>query len=554
SVFLDRRYPWVCCDEEPNIGSAGPTVTNTAFGLAQAMGFATLVFAGIDMCHSSDGYSHAQGSNEFDAGPMFGVANMRVTTNSGRTAETTPDFYNAIGAFGAQALAARANGMQAINPAPGAAVIEGVEHVPVGQLTIDRVDGDPFDTLHAAIDGDSPAQRRDNLAAMKRELARAHDRLRKITRLADEALACNDGLFGRGGKPADFRHKKRMDRIERQLDTKYADFSEIVKMFSARAFLHMPPSDRDWSDEEIEQAGKTYYNAYRDNAQAILQLVEQAQRRIDTAVIEESDTPDVERMLQQWQDDNIPGRAAVWRYRHPQPAAVLSPQLAQRFDAMDAAFRRILDIRDTGHAQKMRNEAALGPVRGKLQVLFKERNAVELTNLAAQLAKQDTDEARQLLALATGYRAEIDGHAEAAFDGYAALIDLAREQIAADSDAVPNPRLEDALRRMVVIALAEGWHDQALLILETLAGMAPAYQPQFAEMLRLTGNPEAAVDVYSAYLSRAPGDHVTLLRLGKLYQTMGSVDAARTAFTYILEQDPDNKAARSLLDGLGTAA
>lgn len=84
--------------------------------------------------------------------------------------------------------------------------------------------------------------------------------------------------------------------------------------------------------------------------------------------------------------------------------------------------------------------------------------------------------------------------------------------------------------------------------------MSPAYEPQFAELLRLSGNTDAAITVYSDYLSKAPGDHVAMLRLGKLYRTIGAVDAARTAFTYILEHDPENKAAQTLLEEIDTAA
>lgn len=554
SVFLDRRYPWVCKDEAANINAAGPTVTNTAFALAQAMGFERLIFAGIDMCHSIEGYSHARGSNEFDAGPMFGQANMRVTTNSGRLAETTPDFFNAITSFGAQALAARQQGMHVVNPAPGAAVINGVDHVPLDEIDIAPLDEDPFDTLHACLQGDAPDQRRERLRAIQRELARAHDQLRKIRALAGEALTCNDGLFGRSGKQADFRHKHRMDKIERQLDSKYATFAEIVKMFSAQAFLHMPPSDREWTDDEIEQAGKTYYTAYRNNAGTVLELVEAAQQRIITALSEDSEAPDYDRMFAQWQKDGIPGRARVWRHRHADLAGSLDPALQQRFDSIDAEFRSLLAKRDTAHAQKMRDEASLGPVRGKLQTLHRAGDSGELANMATQLGKLEGPESEQLTRLAQGYLAELDGEQEAAFEHYAALIDLARAQLDGDADESPNPRLEDALRRMVVIALAESWHEQALLVLETLAGISPAYQPQFAELLRLSGNPEAAANVYTQYLSQAPGDHVTMLRLGKLYQSIGAMDAARTAYTYILDQDPDNQAARTLLDEIGTAA
>ena len=554
SIFLDRRYPWVARGETDNLAAAGPTVTNTGFALALEMGFASIVFAGIDLCHSSEGYTHARGSNEFDAGPRLGAAGIRVTTNHGRRAETSPDFFNAIKAFNAQALEAGKRGIRVINPAGGAAVMQGVEHVPVDQIELEVRGENPFDTLHACIDGDAPEQRRDNLATMQRELARAHGQLRNIMKLADEALACNDGLFGRAGKQADFRHKKRMDKIERELDNKFGDISEIVRMFSAQAFLHMPPSDREWTDEEIEQAGKTYYTAYRNNAGQILKLIEDAQHRIGTALEEESDTPDYERMLDQWESDGIPGRAQAWCHRHPALAADLPADVRNRFDELDAQFRTLMQVRDTGHARKMRDEAALGPVRGKMQGLLKERNTEELSNIVQQLEKLDSAEARQLRSLGLGYLSEIEGDKETAFGHYADLIDLARDQIDISSTEAGNPRLEDGLRRMVVIAMAEQWHDHALMILETLAGLSPAYEPQFAELLRLSGNTEAAVNVYTDYLSKVPGDHVSMLRLGRLYRSIGALDAAKTAFTYILAQDPDNQAARSLLNEIETAA
>ena len=554
SVFLDRRYPWVSKEEADNISAAGPTVTNTGFALAMAMGFGTIVFAGIDLCHSVEGYTHARGSNEFDAGPKLGVASMRVTTNSGRMAETTADFYNAISSFSAQARSAGQLGVRVINPSAGAAVMDAVEHIPLEQLQFAACEKDPFELLHACIDGDSPAQRLRNYAAMQRELARAHGRLRKIISLAEEALRCNDGLFGRAGKAADFRHKGRMDKIERQLDNKLNDLSSIVRMFSAQAFLHMPPSDREWTDDEIEQAGKTYYSAYRNNAQQILELVEQAQHRVGSAIAEDSEKPDFDRLFAQWESDHIPGRARVWRHRHPQAAAQLPPALARRFDALDEDFRAIMQTRETSHAKKVRAETALGPVRGKLQVLFKERNVEELSNAAEQLSRQEGAEASQLRMLATGYLAELAGDAEAAFDHYGALIELVREDLDTGATDEPNPRLEDALRRMAVIAMSQQQHEQALLILETLAGFSPAYSQQYAELLRLSGDTQAAADVYTNYLTKAPGDLAAMLRLGRLYQTMGVDDAARTAFSYVLEKDPDNKAAMALLQQSETAA
>ncbi len=554
SVYMDRLYPWETKAKVNNICAIGPTVTNTAFGLAGAMGFTRIVFGGIDLCHSAEGFSHAKGSNEYDAGPRLGGAGMRVKTNGGASAETTPDFFNAIKSFGAQATAARQAGIRAINTASGSAVIEGVEYLPLDDIDIEPAAGDPFELLHAQLPLDSTALRVRNLSAMQKELSRCNGRLRKVVELADEALNCNDGLFGRNGKVADFKFKKRMDKVERQLDSKLKDVSTIVKMFSARAFLHMPPSDREWTDEEIEQAGKTYYTAYRDNARDVLKLVEEAQQRMRTALLEEDAAPDFVQLLAQWEKDGIPGRAQAWRYRHSETAALMPEEIRTRFAQMDRAFEQIIAARETSHLEKVRAEAKLGPVRSKLQLLFKEQNSDELANTLEQLLRQEGSEARQLEQLARGYLTELRGDPAAAFDQYANLIELVQKDLNDGASEDPNPRLEDGLRRMVVIAMAEEWFEQALLILETLAGLAPTYEPQYAELLRLSGKPEAAADVYTNYLSKAPQDSAVMLRLGKLYQSMGVTDAAKTAFNYVLQNEPENRTAQALLQQVETAA
>ena len=84
--------------------------------------------------------------------------------------------------------------------------------------------------------------------------------------------------------------------------------------------------------------------------------------------------------------------------------------------------------------------------------------------------------------------------------------------------------------------------------------MAPTYEPQYAELLRLSGKPEAAADVYTNYLSKAPQDSAVMLRLGKLYQSMGVTDAAKTAFNYVLQNEPENRTAQALLQQVETAA
>jgi tetratricopeptide (TPR) repeat protein len=194
-------------------------------------------------------------------------------------------------------------------------------------------------------------------------------------------------------------------------------------------------------------------------------------------------------------------------------------------------------------------------VRAKLQTLFKQRNPDELGNLVTQLKKLEDPAARELVQLGLGYLDELSEQPERAFEHYAALIDLVRETVdtAAPSED-SQARLEDALGRMIGIAMEAQRYDQALLILQTLADLSPSYQPQLAELLRLNGDIDAAISTYNRYLSQAPSDLVCMLRLGRLYQSIGSKEAARTAFDYVLQQEPENTAARALLEQLENAA
>ena len=306
SVYMGARLPWKSRNEADNLRVEGPTVTHAGIQLALEMGISRIILGGVDLCHDRQGNDYASGSNEREQGPRPPGMDIEVTTNAGFTTTTTPGFYNGIRGLEALAQKARARGARIVNPAAGAARMEGVDYTPIEGITPDPVDNTPLDTLHGLIHGDDPASRTENIRSMQRELARANGQIRRIEALTREALECNDKLFGRQGKPGDFKYKKRMDKIERQLDREHKDLSVLVRLFCARDLLHMPPSDREWTDEEIEQAGYTYYAAYQANALELLRLVEAAQERLDTALIEESQDPDIDRLVAQWEKTTCP--------------------------------------------------------------------------------------------------------------------------------------------------------------------------------------------------------------------------------------------------------
>lgn len=551
SVYLGNRYPWREASEPDNIGATGPTVTNAAIELATLLGIRQIILGGVDLCHDSQGYTHARGSIEHELGPRPAARDIEVETNAGGQATTTPDFYNAMLSIQGQAQQASQLGIEIINPAPGAARMQDVRHLPLEQIDYHPLSRPPGQALAECLGPETPAERLEHYRELSRATARVNGRLRAMIRLAEEGLDANARLFGRKGKPADFRFKKRMDKIERQLDRKYKDLAGLVKMFSAKAFLRMPPSDREWTDEELEQAGITYYTAYRDNARHLLELVELAQEDIELAIAEESDPPHIPTLAEHWREHDTPGRARVWRHRHPRVAANLDPGDITRLDRLDGEFQQQIQSRETLHQRLLRQSQDINAVRSRLHMLYQRQDRQAIAQLRSQLEQLDDPQAAELAILASGYLALLDQSPQTAFEHFARLIELA--QTGCD-DGAPNPRLEDALCNMATIAMDQDEHQKALLILETLAELSPNYIPQFGELLRLTGHYPEAEAVYSDYLRDHPDDLSIMLSLGRLYQEQGAHDSARVAFEHILARDPANESARVLLDQLESHA
>lgn len=551
AVYRGRHYPWETDANENNLPNAGPTVSNTALAMAVELGCSQIILGGVDLCFSREGYTHASGSNERKAGRSLGSVGVRVETNDGAMADTDHAFLQAVSSMAEQAQAAQAKGIQLINPAPAAAKIGGIQHVPLAEISLSDA---PLDTAAMIAERLPPRDRdvrRKSLHAVKQELAAANGRIRAVIHLVHDALECNRRLFGRDGKQADFRHKKRMDKIERKLDLRHRKLTNLIKDFGAGLFLRLarPDREREWTDEELERFGIGYYQAYEASAKALLKLVETAQQRTDSRLQELDDAPDLVALFKQWQADQSHGR-----YRIVQDAGNVTPSDDQDHILSLAAqtFEDILGQQDTAQARRIKQVMglSLAPVRSKLLVLLDRKDTVELSRLAEQLHDHEDEDARDLHALAQGYLAEIQGDATAALGHYQSLLDRAADKFAQGMDKAQSDRLEDALRRMSHITLHQNNPESALMVLDVLSAISPMYEPQYAELLRMTGNVEQAVTVYTDYVQKVPGDFVNMLKLGKLYQDIGQFDSASWIYRHVLEHDGDNTTAKQLLNGL----
>lgn len=550
-LYCGERFPWPADPEPENLPMPGPTVTNLALGTAVEMGFQRIILGGVDLCYDRSGYTHASGSNEHQAGANLAPGAVRIPTNGGWVADTNAAFAQGAQTLSQQASHALQHHVQIINPAPGAAKIDNVLHLPLEQLH-PTSPARPADALLrdclSAYDTNYQASR---LHEGLDELTRIRGQLGQVTRLCEEARECNRRLHAdKAGH--DLRFKKRMDKIERKLDRRFGELTRLVKSFAIAPLLRLgrPDCHGEWSAAELARWGDDYYRIYGEACQAMVELVDASCRSVRSRLEELADQPDIDSLLEQWERDNTPGRARCFRRHRPEIANTLTPAQSQRLADMETALQRIIADQDTQQARQIRQQYDIGLARPRLQRAFERQDTSELAAVVEALAGIDTPVARELHSLGLGYQAELQGMNSNALSHYQQVVDQANAALESDNEAGYNPRLEDALRRMSHILLQEGDGETALLVLDALSNLSPAYQPQFAELLRLNGRIQEAADVYTDYLKRAPDDLATLLKLGKLFQEAGAIDSARWAYEYVLQQSPGNQAAQTLRDSL----
>ena len=547
SLYLDNRYPWKSDQDGKIIKGVGPTVSNSAINLIIAMGCKQIILAGLDLCFSEEGFSHAKGSDERNAGAFLAYADQTVTTNSGNIAETDNAFFTAIKSIEAQAKSAMDRGCQLINPSPNAAKMHNVAFTPLEDINIDSLEESAIDTIRSALPKEQMSTRLSAYQHAGKELDKAEHTFNKIKQLAKQALAHNDGLFGRNGKKADFKHKLKMDKIEKQLNKDYKEYSTLCKLFGMKEFIKTfsTTEAENWSDEEIEAKGRVYYQAYISGADDLLTIIKTGKKRVLSRIEEEKQTPVFTLLFSQWQNDNQPGRAKIWQIYHKKNLSNLPEQIAARLNEFSAAFESEIHNAEHAHIKHINEYASLKGVTGKASEFFKNQDINGLQRLLKGLATRSEAEANILKNLVSGYYNELNGQNDTAVDQY--------QYVIIHDQNTNNSALENALSRLTYLALEHHEFSAASSYLEALSGLSPAYMPQYADLLRMTNNLQRSIDVYTEYLTLAPDDLSAMMKLALLYKKIGVRESALWLFEHIVKKDPNNVAAQDLLNQVKTA-
>jgi len=542
SCYGGSLFPWKTpLNIAKDYPTPGPTVTNTAFAVALQMGFSQIILAGVDLCFDAAGNSHAKGSYERSAGPQFSEQQFWVKTNSGKDAVTTYAMGHAVTAFGMQAEQALKQGCQVFNTSENAAEIPNITYLPVDEVEKDLLLTDTWQTIQQASLDNTQTKRIEHYEKVLSELLRAKEKLKQIRKMSTDGLKYNAGLFGRKGMKADFKYKIKMDNLEKKLNRSYADFMPLVKSFDLKNIIkitHLKTAE-EWTDDEIEVAGQLYYESCRNSSDQLVALIDDAVERTRTRLEEEAPSPDFPRIFKQWHKDNVPGRSLVLKGRNSQPNIFNDETVRKKLEAFVDEFTNIIMQREISYSKRLFEKADPGVARGNALLLFQKHNYEGLSQLVSGLNQIETEEASRVAHLVKGYLAELDSENEMALSEYQAVF----------SDAVDSV-LEDALRRISILALGCSDFENAKMALQCLTSISPVYLPQYANFSKMLGDVQQAVNLYADYLEQVPDDINTMLKLGEIYKDQGLNEGAEMVFKTVLGISPENAAAQMFLSEL----
>lgn len=542
SVYLGNRLPWVSELNSENIPGAGPTVSNSAVVVAAHLGLKQLVLIGMDLCFSRVGHTHATCSSEHTAGPRLDDTGVWVKTNGGWDAPTIPGLFTAIKSLESQAQAARGVGLRLINPSPASAVAEHVDHVGLEEVSLEPILEPVSMVLARIVQPMNSDGRLGYLRALDAELKSVRQKLAAMDALCEEALGCNAKIHdGQSG----YKHKQRIEKIERKLDRTYKKYANLIKRFGMPRFIKLsrPLAMEEWTDDELRQYGDGYYSAYRGALKEFIGYIDDAITRVKSRIAEIAQPPSIIDLSEQWTRDGQFGRAQVWRERFPDRYSKLVSEDQAVFVELErqrVEERQRAEARDASRSADERMDW-LRALPERINKLYDEKNQEVLAQTLVQLETYESDYAKKLCIYAAALLAALECRFEHALDKFQTLVDQ-------------ETFVEPVLRRVLEITIANNDFDSALMVGHSLAVLSSAHLPHYAQMLKIMGRHDEAIDAYTTYLTEVPDDHGAMLKLGRLYLDVGAEEAASVAFGYVIDRDPQNTAAVTLLSSLKLVA
>lgn len=543
------RVPWPSELSKDNTHLAGPTVTNSAISAAVDFGFKRIFLSGVDLCYSSDGNTHAKGSNEAKVGPVLGKREQWVKTYSGKMAETMLTFIHATKTIEDQAKQAQKRGAQLYNLSPNAAKIDSIFLANFDE--IDFATNDNVSPIIHKIKNKYGKVSTLQFTDVTNDIDRLVDEMDEITKIVEQAIKDNHNLYKTYDSELENANiKERIDQAEETLNTTHEQTATFLKKYGIHRFIQIARTDGDleWTDEEMEEVGRAYYQCFIDNINELKPLLAAAKKKIELRLKETQPQQDYHEIFEQWRSEHHFGRAYGWKLKNPTLYQELNDLDKRELDAQIKEYFEVIENTETYHLKRTQAQTSLTGINRKAVYMFNAKNIDGLESLIANLEKleynqkhnknvlQKHDDLDQLILLCGGYLALLQGHNQQALQKFNQL----------DEQHLS----EDELIQISVLEIDLNHYQQAEKSLKKLADLTPTYQPQYATILKLNNKVTEAINVYLAYLEQQNHDIKVWLALANLYLDNNAIAPAKEAFEQIRILDPNNIEAQQFFESL----
>ncbi len=537
-LYLGNRFPWKTTHNPDNFNSFGSTVSNTALATAHAFGCQRILLAGFDLCYTKEGITHTKGSNEATIGPNFNTSFLEVETYNDEKRSTNTAFYIDLRYLDIQAEAIAKENKEVINLAKGAAKAKNVKHIPPEKIVLDKQSFSPLAIAYKKLSRLSTDELKTHYQGVQQELNKAVHHIKLIKKLAQKALKINQEMYNENGEIENYKNKRALDKIEKQINKQHRIYSILVKSFGILNFIRItsPHDESDsWTAEKAKKIGRIYYESYTSGTKQLLNLIDETTLRIAARLEEIKEIPDFSLLIEQWKKDKSYHRASMWKHNHPEYH--LPDDIAAHFETLENQFQKLLNPPETELQNISETHSALSLLKTKAILLFNHHKKEGLESLRDSLNQHHAQDSEKqpYQFLLTAYIAELENDIAPALHFYNQIIDLEH-----------SPLLEEALQRVALLSIDQNNHTNALLALKCLSDISPLYLPHYAEASRITGDFLEAIDSYNAYINFFPEDIVSKLHLANLYIDIKVYEAAELMLDLILSQKPEMDTALQL--------
>jgi hypothetical protein len=536
SLYLGDRLPW---EDEKNIPTIGPTVSNSSLRLAIEMGCQQIFLSGVDLCYSSTGLTHAKGTIEEKLGPNLGQICEWVETYAGSKAETPMPLFLAIQSL--ESEASYYEQIELINLSKNAAKIRGVRHLSVDDVEITGGSlpiKDVIECLPICVDKNSKI---DYLVSVVRDIEDKKntfkyilDKISLIQSLVTKMKSAKDNV------KIILSCSRKMENVEKKIKKQFPEIVTLIKKYGYFEFSRslVEKDSSEWSQDTINAMHEDYYSAFFNVSKNIFDILDSSIKRLSSRLSELKLDTDVEELSLQWFKDNQPGRVLVWQGFSAGISFSNEGENKKIISSLVDMYKQQLTSSTPSYIEKVNNIHGVSSGFRKVSYLVKTKSTHGLDYMITCIFPLlgSSKEIDRLYYFASAKRLELDKNFSKALD---VMLEMPAGLLS-----------ENEMKLIIKLSLSTQNLDIAETFLKKILTITSEYMPQFAHLLRLRGNINASINVYLDYLEQYPDDIVTWVKLGQFMVDVNQIEFAKMAFNNVIDKDSSNKIANDFFNSL----